>query len=74
MPFGNARWQEPSGAVDGMRVAAMCSEIRLRAGNEEAANVVEPGQPLEVDIGSIHNVEGTRLGHEVIEDIRAFYD
>src|SRR5262245_5862000 len=60
---------EPSGAVDGVRIAALCSGVGLRAGNEEAASVVEPGQSLEVDIGSVYNVEGTRFWHEVIEDV-----
>ena len=39
------------------------------AGNEEAAGVVEPGQSLEVDVGSVHNVEGTGLGHEIVKDV-----
>src|SRR5262245_17640300 len=60
---------ESRGAVDGVRVAALCSEVRLGAGNEEAASVVESGQSLEVDIGSVHNVEGTGLGHEVVKDV-----
>src|SRR5262247_971498 len=60
---------EPRGAVDSARVAAMCSEVRLRAGNEEAASLAEAGQSLEIDISSIHDVEGAGLGHEVVEDI-----
>jgi hypothetical protein len=51
------------------REAAMCSEVRLRAGNEEAASLAEAGQSLEVDISSIHDVEGTGLGHEMVEDV-----
>src|SRR6266850_2673075 len=60
---------EPGGSVNGVRVATLCSEVRLGACNEEAAGVVEPGQSLEVDIGSVHNVEGTGLGHEVVENV-----
>src|SRR5262249_14266977 len=60
---------EPRGAVDSARVAAMCSEVRLRAGNEEAASLAEAGQSLEIDISSIHDGEGAGLGHEVVEDI-----
>jgi cache 3/cache 2 fusion protein len=52
-----------------VRIAALCSEVRLGAGNEEAANIVEPSQSLEVDLGSVHNVEGTGFCHEVVEDV-----
>src|SRR5262245_43296831 len=52
-----------------MRIAALCSEVRLGAGNEEAASIVEPGQSLEVNVSSIHDVEGSWLGHEVIENV-----
>src|SRR5262245_66667948 len=52
-----------------MRIAALCAEGRLCASNEEAASIFEPGQSLEVNVSSIHDVEGSWLGHEVIENV-----
>ena len=47
----------------------MCLEVRLGAGDEEAAGIVKAGQALEVDVAAIHDVEGAGLGHQLIEDI-----
>src|SRR5271155_1282777 len=60
---------QSSGAVDGMRIAPSGLEIRFAAGYEEAADLVEPVQALEVEEAPIHDVERAGLGQELIEDI-----
>src|SRR5712691_8439378 len=52
-----------------MRVAALHLEIRLTAGHEEAAGLVEAIQALEVEEAAIHNVEGAGLGQQLVEDV-----
>lgn len=60
---------QPGGAVDGMRVPAVCFEIRFAAGDKEAARFVNAIQTLEVEEAPIHHVERARLGHQLIEDV-----
>ena len=43
-------------SIDRMRVASIGFEIRFRARHEETARLVQPMQPLEVEITSIHHV------------------
>src|SRR5438105_12968996 len=59
---------QPSGAVDQMGVAPLNLEIRLAAGHEEAAGLVEAIQPLEVEEAAIHDVKRAGLGQQLIED------
>src|SRR5664280_938279 len=60
---------QPRAAVDGMRITALCVEIRFGARHKEAAGLVQAMQPFEVDVASVHDVEGARLGHQQVEDI-----
>ena len=52
-----------------MRVTPLDLEIRLAASYEEAAGFVKAVQPLEVEKAPIHDVEGTKLGQQLIEDV-----
>ena len=52
-----------------MRVAPLDLEIRLGAGDEEAAGFVKAVQAREVEEAPIHDVEGARLGQQLIEDV-----
>src|SRR5664279_6603921 len=52
-----------------MRITALCVEIRFGARHKEAAGLVQAMQPFEVDVASVHDVEGARLGHQQVEDI-----
>ena len=39
------------------------------ADDEEAAGLMKATEPIEVDVSAIHDVDGTGLGHQLIEDI-----
>src|SRR5215510_12401204 len=56
-------------AIDGPRVDTLEFEVGSGTGNEEALALMEPVEPLEVEISAIHDIEGTRLGDEHIEDV-----
>src|SRR5665213_3502583 len=60
---------EAGASVDRMRVPALGLEVGLGADDEEAAGLVKAGEPIEVDVSTIHDVDGTRLGHQLIENI-----
>ena len=60
---------QPGRAIDWMRVAALGLEVRLAAGHEEAAGLVEAVETLEVEEAAIHDVERAGLGQELIEDV-----
>jgi hypothetical protein len=60
---------EASASVDRMRVSALGLEISLGADDEEAAGLMKATEPIEVDVSAIHDVDGTGLGHQLIEDI-----
>ena len=55
---------QASAAVDGMRIAALGFEIGFGAGHKETARFVKAMKPLEVDISSVHDVEGAGLGQQ----------
>src|SRR5262245_13515014 len=56
-------------AIDGPRADTLEFEVGSGTGNEEALALMEPVEPLEVEVSAIHNIEGTRLGDEHIEDV-----
>src|SRR5208337_3144986 len=58
-----------SRAIDRMRVAPLDLEVRLATGHEEAACLVEAIEALEVEEATIHDVEGARLGQQLVEDV-----
>ena len=56
-------------AIDGMRIAALGFEIGLGARHKEAARFVQAMKPLEVDIASVHDVEGAGLGQQQVQHV-----
>jgi hypothetical protein len=56
-------------SIDGMGMAAVRFEIRFRACHEETARLVQPMQPLEVEVAAIHHVIGSRFWQEQIEHV-----
>ena len=56
-------------AIDRMRVATLDAEIGFAAGNEEALCQVKARQSLEVEKPPVHDVERTRLGQQLVEDV-----
>ena len=60
---------EAGASVDRMRVSALGLEVSLGADDEEAAGLMKATEPIEVDVSAIHDVDGTGLGHQLIEDI-----
>ncbi len=60
---------QPGLAIDWMRVAPLDLEVRLATGYEEAAGLVEAIEALEVKEATIHDVEGARLGQQLVEDV-----
>ena len=53
----------------GQPLAPLGLQVGLGARHKEAACLVQPMQALEIDIPSIHDVEGARLGDQQIEHI-----
>lgn len=60
---------EAGASVDHMRVPALGLEVGLGADDGEAAGLVKAAEPIEVDVSAIHDVDGTGLGQQLIEDI-----
>ena len=60
---------QPRASIDRMRITTHGLEIGFGARNKETARIVKAMQPFEVDIASVHDVEGTGLGHQQVEDI-----
>src|ERR1017187_1172035 len=56
-------------AINRTRVAALHLEVRLTAGHEEAAGLVKTMETLEVQEATIHDVESTGLGQQLVEDV-----
>src|SRR5207253_3494975 len=60
---------EAGASVNGMRVPALGLEVGLGADDEEAAGLVKVAEPIEIDVSTIHDEDGTGPGHQPIEDI-----
>jgi len=56
-------------AIHRRRVQASCIEVSLGASDEEAARLIQRVEPLEVEVASIHDVEGARLDNKQIQDV-----
>lgn len=52
-----------------MRIPPLGIEVGFGARYKEAARVVQAMEALEVDIASVHDVEGAGLGYQQVEDI-----
>jgi hypothetical protein len=60
---------ESRAAVHRRRVNAPCIEISLGARDEEASRLIERVEPLEVQVASIHDVEGAGLDKQQVQHI-----
>ena len=60
---------QPRTPVDRMRIPPLGVEVGFGARHKEAARVVQTMEPVEVDIASVHDVEGAGLGDQQVEDI-----
>ena len=60
---------QPGAAVDAMRVSPVGLGSGRGAGDEEAAGLVDAGQPRKIEDAPIHDVERAGLGHQLIEDV-----
>src|SRR4249919_1828279 len=60
---------QPGRAIDGSRIAAASLEIGLGASDEETSGIIETRKPLEIDIASVHNIEGASFGKKLIQNV-----
>lgn len=60
---------QAGGFVNGPGVTAGTAEVFLGTGDEESAGLVETMESGEVEITAIHDVEGTSLPDQLVEDI-----
>src|ERR1700737_2685096 len=60
---------DPGGAIGRRRVEPTSVEIRLGAGHEEGAGLVQDVEPLKVQIPTVHHVNGTGFGARQIETL-----
>jgi len=56
-------------AIDLMRIAALEPEIGPGSGHKEAACLVKPEEATEVDVATIHDVEGSGFGQQQVQNI-----
>src|SRR5918995_5176573 len=61
--------EQTRAAIDWPRVHALESEVGFGARDEEAGGLMEAVEPLEVEVTTVHDIEGARLGNQHIEDI-----
>ena len=60
---------EPGTPIHGTRIATLSFQVQLPADDEEAAGAMKPKNPLEIQVSPIHDVEGTGLRQQLIEDV-----
>src|ERR1700722_15644029 len=56
-----------------MRVASLDQYIRLGADNEESRAECKNKEPLEINVASVHNVEGACLWHDLVQDVHVVH-
>src|SRR5688500_16366131 len=61
--------EQPRAPIDGSRIYALEFEVGFGAGNEEAGGLMEAVEPLEVEVTTVHDIEGARLGNQHVEDV-----
>src|SRR5579863_9020036 len=61
--------ERAAAAVHRARVAAPHAKFCSGAGKEKATGLVEAKQALEVEEPAVHDIESTRFGHELVEDV-----
>jgi len=52
-----------------MRVASLDQHIRLSADDEESGAECKNKEPLEINVASVHDVEGACLWHDLVQDV-----
>ena len=61
--------EQAGGFIDRSRVTAAVAGIGLGPDNEEGGGDSQGEQALEIEVGAVHDVAGTRLGDEQVEDV-----
>src|SRR5271165_662482 len=56
-----------------MRVAPLQQHVRLGAHDKEGRAERKDEEPLKVDVGPIHHVEGPSLRHNLVEDVHIMH-
>ena len=52
-----------------MGITPLGFEVRFGARHKEAARLVKAMESFEIQIGPVHDVEGTRLGYQQVQSI-----
>ena len=60
---------QPGASIDRMRITTLGFEIGFGARDKEASRLVQAIEPFEVDVASVHDVEGAGLGQQQVQDI-----
>src|ERR1700745_3429641 len=60
---------QPGRAIDGSRIAAASLEIGVGGRGEETSGIIATRKPLEIDIASVHNIEGASFGKKLIQNV-----
>ena len=60
---------QAGGFVHGPGVTAGVAEVFLGAGDEESAGLMKPMESGEIEIATIHDVEGARFPDQLVEDV-----
>ena len=55
--------------VGGTGVEAPCVDVRLRASNEKSTGLMQQVESREINVSSVHDVDGTRLWQQQIENV-----
>src|SRR6202035_681061 len=66
---GEALVRVEAGERDGLVADEAGASVDRMRDDEEAAGLMKATEPIEVDVSAIHDVDGTGLGHQLIEDI-----
>src|SRR5882762_90093 len=56
-----------------MRVASLEKHVRLGAHNKEGRAERKDVEPLKIDVAPVHNVEGTCLRHDLVQDVHIMH-
>lgn len=60
---------DAGGAFRGSRITALKAQVALGADDKEARGLMQGLQSFEVEIATVHDVEGARFGNQQIEDV-----
>src|SRR5215472_16839160 len=60
---------DPGGAIARCRVDATSVEVRLGTGHKKGAGLMQDVEPREIEIPTVHDVDGTGFRDEQVENI-----